>query len=196
MLTEITGICLIAYLSGSIPFGAFFAKTQNINIFDHGSGNIGATNVARILGKKAGLITLAGDVLKGWGMVFLASLWFEKSILIALAGLSVFLGHLFSIFLKFKGGKGVATGLGILSFVMPLPTLLSVGVFALTLRASGYVSLSSILAAISLPIFGIFFRMPLPYIYLAVIVVLFTMQKHHDNIVRLINGEEVKFLKK
>ena len=196
MLTEITGICLIAYLSGSIPFGAFLAKTQNINIFDHGSGNIGATNVARILGKKAGLITLAGDVLKGWGMVFLSSLFFEKSILIALAGLSVFLGHLFSIFLKFKGGKGVATGLGVFSFVMPLPTLLSVGIFVLTLRVSGYVSLSSILAAISLPIFGIFFRMPLPYIYLAVIVVLFTLQKHHNNIVRLLNGEEVKFLKK
>jgi len=196
MLTEITGICLIAYLSGSIPFGAFLAKTQNINIFDHGSGNIGATNVARVLGKKAGLITLAGDVLKGWSIVFLASLFFEKSILIALAGLCVFLGHLFSIFLKFKGGKGVATGLGMFSFVMPLPTLLSVGIFVLTLRVSGYVSLSSILAAISLPIFGIFFRMPLPYIYLAVIVVLFTMQKHYDNILRLINGEEVKFLKK
>ena len=129
-------------------------------------------------------------------MVFLASLFFEKSILIALAGLSVFLGHLFSIFLKFKGGKGVATGLGVFSFVMPLPTLLSVGIFTLTLRVSGYVSLSSILAAISLPIFGIFFRMPLPYIYLAVIVALFTMQKHHDNIVRLANGKEVKFLKK
>ena len=196
MLTEIIGICLIAYLSGSIPFGAFLAKTQNINIFDHGSGNIGATNVARILGKKAGLITLAGDVLKGWGMVFLANLFFEKPILIAVAGLSVFLGHLFSIFIKFKGGKGVATGLGVFSFVMPLPTLLSVGIFALTLRVSGYVSLSSILAAISLPIFGIFFIMPLPYIYLAVIVVLFTMQKHNNNIVRLINGEEVKFLKK
>ena len=196
MLTEIAGICLIAYISGSIPFGAFLAKTQNINIFDHGSGNIGATNVSRILGKKAGLITLVADVFKGWGMVFLASLFFEKSIIIALAGLSVFLGHLFSIFLKFKGGKGVATGLGVFGFLMPLPTLLSVAIFSLTLRVSGYVSLSSILAAISLPIFGIFFRMPLPYIYLSVIVVLFTIQKHHDNIVRLTNGEEVKFLKK
>ena len=196
MLIEIIGICLIAYLSGSIPFGAFLAKTQNINIFDHGSGNIGATNVARILGKKAGLITLLGDVLKGWGMVFLASLFFKKSILIALVGLSVFLGHLFSIFLKFKGGKGVATGLGVVGFLMPLPTLLSVAIFSLTLRVSGYVSLSSILAAISLPVFGIFFKIPLPYIYLAVIVGLFTMQKHHGNIVRLINGEEVKFLEK
>ena len=186
----------MAYLCGSIPFGVLLAKTQNINIREYGSGNIGATNVTRILGKKAGLITLLGDVLKGWGMVFLASLFFEKSILISLAGLSVFLGHLFSIFLKFKGGKGVATGLGVFSFLMPIPTFLSLGVFALTLRVSGYVSLSSILGAISLSIFGIFFRMPLPYIYLAVIVGLFTMQKHHNNIVRLINGEEVKFLKK
>ena len=156
MLTEITGLCLIAYLCGSIPFGVLLAKSQNINIREHGSGNIGATNVARTMGKKAGLLTLAGDVLKGWGMVFLASQWFEKPILIALAGLIVFLGHLFSIFLKFKGGKGVATGLGVFSYVMPVPTLLSAGIFALTLRVSGYVSLSSILAAIALPIFGIF----------------------------------------
>ena len=196
MLTEITGLCLTAYLCGSIPFGVLLAKSQNINIREHGSGNIGATNVARTMGKKAGLLTLAGDVLKGWGMVFLASQWFEKPILIALAGLIVFLGHLFSIFLKFKGGKGVATGLGVFSYVMPVPTLLSAGIFALTLRVSGYVSLSSILAAITLPIFGIFFRMPLPYIYLAVIVGLFTLQKHHGNIERLIRGEEVKFLKK
>ena len=196
MLTEITGLFLMAYLCGSIPFGVLLAKRQNINIYEHGSGNIGATNVARTMGKKAGLITLAGDVLKGWGMVFFASQWFEKHILIALAGLMVFLGHLFSIFLKFKGGKGVATGLGVFSFLMPIPTFLSLGVFALTLRVSGYVSLSSILAAISLPTFGIFFRMQLPYIYLAVIVGLFTLQKHHENIVRIINGEEEKILKK
>ena len=196
MLTEIIGLCLLAYLCGSVPFGVLLAKTQNLNIREHGSGNIGATNIARTMGKKAGLITLAGDVLKGWGMVFFASQWFEKHILIALAGLMVFLGHLFSIFLKFKGGKGVATGLGVFSFVMPIPTLISVGIFTLILRVSGYVSLSSILAAISLSIFGIFFKVPLPYIYLAVIVGLFILQKHHDNIVRLINGKEVKFLKK
>jgi len=196
MLTEVTGICLMAYLCGSILFGVLLAKTQNINILEHGSGNIGATNVARTIGKKAGLLTLAGDVLKGWSMVFLASQWFEKPIIIALAGLMVFLGHLFSIFLKLKGGKGIATGLGTFSFMMPLPTLLSVGVFGLTLKVSGYVSLSSILAAFSLPIFAIFCRMPLPYIYLAVIVGLFTLHKHHENIVRLLNREEVKFLKK
>ncbi len=196
MLTEIFALFLLAYLVGSIPFGLLLSKTQNIDIREHGSGNIGATNVARTMGKKAGLLTLAGDVLKGWGAVFLANLWFDEPIIIALAGLAVFLGHLFSIFLNFKGGKGVATGLGVFSFLMPLSTLISAGIFALCLKISGYVSLSSILAAISLPLLGIFFRVPFPFIYLAVIVALFTLQKHHSNILRLVEGTEAKFLKK
>ena len=196
MLTEIFILCLLAYLCGSIPFGVLLAKTQNMDIREHGSGNIGATNVARTMGKKAGLITLAGDVLKGSLVVFIVSQWFENTMVISLAGLAVFLGHLFSIFLKFKGGKGVATGLGVLSFAMPLSTLCSAGVFAICLKVSGFVSLSSILAAISLPLLGIFFKMPLPYIYLSTIVALFTLQKHHDNIVRLTQGTEAKFFKK
>ena len=196
MFVEISILCLLAYLCGSIPFGMLIAKTQNIDIREHGSGNIGATNVTRIIGKKLGFITLIGDVLKGWVIVFLASQWFEKPIFIALAGFMVFFGHLYSIFLRFKGGKGVATGLGIFSFIMPLPTLFSSGIFVLILKLSGYVSLSSILAAISLPILGIFFKIPLPYIYLASIVGLFTLQKHHENIIRIVQGTEAKFLKK
>jgi glycerol-3-phosphate acyltransferase PlsY len=195
MLTEIFILCLLAYLCGSVPFGVLLAKTQNMDIREHGSGNIGATNVARTMGKKAGLITLAGDVLKGLLVVFIASQWFDSTMVTAMAGLAVFLGHLYSILLKFKGGKGVATGLGVLSFAMPLSTLCSAGVFAISLKISGYVSLSSILAAISLPLLGIFFKMPLAYIYLATIVALFTLQKHHDNIVRLAQGTEVIFLK-
>ena len=195
MLIEIFILCLLAYLCGSIPFGVLLAKTQNMDIREHGSGNIGATNVARTMGKKAGLITLAGDVLKGLLVIFIASQWFEKTMIIALAGLAVFLGHLYSIFLKFKGGKGVATGLGVLSFAMPLSTLFSAGVFAISLKVSGYVSLSSILAAISLPLLGIFFKMPLSYIYLSTIVALFTLQKHRDNIVRLSQGTEANFFK-
>ena len=196
MFVEIFILYLLAYLCGSIPFGMLIAKTQNIDIREHGSGNIGATNVTRVMGKKLGLITLIGDVLKGWVIVFLASQWFEKPTFIALAGFMVFFGHLYSIFLKFKGGKGVATGLGVFSFLMPLSTLFSAGIFILSLKVSGYVSLSSILAAIALPILGIFFKMPLPYIYLASIVVLFTLQKHHENIIRIVQGTEAKFLKK
>ena len=196
MLIEIFLIFLLAYLCGSIPFGVLLAKTQNMDIREHGSGNIGATNVARTMGKQAGLITLTGDILKGLLVVYIASQWFENTMVIALAGLAVFLGHLYSIFLKFKGGKGVATGLGVLSFAMPLSTLCSAGVFAISLKVFGYVSLSSILAAISLPLLGVFFKMPLSYIYLSTIVALFILQKHRDNIVRLTQGTEANFFKK
>jgi acyl phosphate:glycerol-3-phosphate acyltransferase len=196
MQTEIIGLCLTSYLIGSIPFGVLMARAQNLNIREHGSGNIGATNVARVMGKKAGLLTLLGDVLKGVIVVFGAASLYEKPMLIALAGLMVFLGHLYSIFLKFKGGKGVATSLGLFSYVMPWATLCSVGVFAICLWISGYVSIGSIMAAISLPLFAIFFKLPLPYIYLAVIVGLLTVQRHYGNILRLIEGTETKFFKK
>ena len=189
-------MCLVAYFVGSIPFGVILAKGQHVDIRKQGSGNIGATNVARVLGKKAGVLTLLGDVIKGLLVVLGASQWYDKPILIALAGLMVFLGHLFSIFLKFQGGKGVATSLGLFSYIMPWATLCAVGVFASCLWISGYVSIGSIMAAISLPLFAIYFKLPLPYIYLAVIVGLFTLQRHHGNILRLIEGAETKFLKK
>ena len=107
MLTEILLLCLFAYTCGSIPFGVLLAKKQSVDIREHGSGNIGATNVARTIGKKAGLFTLMGDIFKGWLVVFLASLWFGKTIVVALAGLAVFLGHLFLYFSNLKEVKGL-----------------------------------------------------------------------------------------
>lgn len=196
MLTEISALCLVSYLIGSIPFGVVLARARNMNIREHGSGNIGATNVARVMGKKAGLLTLLGDALKGLLVVLGAGSLYEKPEMIALAGLMVFLGHLYSVFLKFKGGKGVATSLGLFSYIMPWATLCAVGVFALSLWISSYVSIGSIMAAISLPLFAIFFKLPLPYIYLAVIVGLFTVQRHYGNILRLIEGTEAKFIRK
>ena len=196
MLTEIPALCLISYLIGSIPFGVVLARAQRIDIRKQGRGNIGATNVARVLGKKAGLLTLLGDVLKGLFVVFGAGLLYEKPIVIALTGLMVFLGHLYSIFLKFKGGKGVATSLGLFLYIMPWATLCAVGVVSACLWISGYVSIGSIMAAISLPLLAIYFKLPLPFIYLAVIVGLFILQKHYDNILRLIEGTEAKFLRK
>jgi len=174
MLTEILPLCLVSYLIGSIPFGVVLARARNMDIREHGSGNIGATNVARVMGKKAGLLTLLGDVLKGFLVVFGAGSLYEKPMLIALAGLMVFLGHLYSIFLKFKGGKGVATSLGLFSYIMPWATLCAVGVFSICLWISGYVSIGSIMAAISLPLFAIFFKLPLPYIYLTVNIYIFS----------------------
>ena len=133
-----------------------FASTQGIDLRKYGSGNIGATNVTRILGKTLGSLTLLADSLKGWFAMCLASWVLNDTAAIAGAGLMVFLGHLFSIFLKFKGGKGVATGFGIHIYVMPGATIFATGMFAFTLWASKYVSLSSIVAAISLPVFGMF----------------------------------------
>jgi acyl phosphate:glycerol-3-phosphate acyltransferase len=196
MLTEILALCVFSYLIGSIPFGVLLARTQSLNIRKHGSGNIGATNVARVMGKKAGLLTLLGDALKGLIVVFCAGSLYEEPMLIALSGLMVFLGHLYSIFLKFKGGKGVATSLGLFSYVMPWITLSAVGVFSVSLCISGYVSIGSIMAAVSIPLFAIFFKLPLAYIYLASIIGLFTLKKHYANIVRLIEGTEAKFFKK
>jgi acyl phosphate:glycerol-3-phosphate acyltransferase len=196
MQTEIIPLSLASYLIGSIPFGVVLARTQNLNIREHGSGNIGATNVARVMGKKAGLLTLLGDVLKGFIVVFSAASLYESPQLIALAGIMVFLGHLYSIFLKLNGGKGVATSLGLFSYIMPCATLCAAGVFSICLWISGYISIGSIMAAISLPIFAIFFKLPLPYIYLACIVGLLTVQRHYVNILRLIEGTESKFFKK
>ena len=188
-------IWIIAYILGSIPFGVLFARTQRIDPREYGSGNIGATNVARVLGKKLGALTLLGDTIKGWLAVSLASWVLNDSIEIAVAALMVFFGHLFSVFLKFKGGKGVATGLGIHLFIMPEATMGAVGIFAFTIWVSNYVSLSSVLAAIALPIFGICSEIPLPYVGVALIIAILVIVKHKENIRRIIKKKEPHFRK-
>lgn len=189
-------ICFITYVLGSIPFGVLFARAQNINLHDHGSRNIGATNVTRILGKKTGALTLLGDAFKGWLAVALASWILNDPVAIAGAGLMAFLGHLFSVFLKFKGGKGVAIGLGIHLYMMPTVTLAAVAVFACTLWISKYMSLSSMFAAITLPMFGMFMKIPFPYIYMSLCIAILVIFKHHENIRRIIAGTESHFPKK
>ncbi len=188
-------IWILAYVLGSIPFGVLYARTQNLDPREHGSGNIGATNVARSLGRKAGALTLLGDTLKGWLAVALAAWTLGTPAAVAGAGLMAFLGHLFSVFLKLRGGKGVATGLGVSLYIMPLAALGSVAVFAVTLWTSRHVSLGSILAALALPLFGLFLKMPLPYITVSLIIALLVLHKHHENIQRIIAGTESKFLK-
>ena len=130
---EITLVCLFAYLLGSIPFGVLLAKLKHVDLRQHGSGNIGATNVARTLGKTAGILTLLGDCGKGYLAPWVAGLLLDTHWGIAMAGLMAFLGHIFSVFLKFKGGKGVATGLGVFLFLMPEAGLSSIVVFVISL---------------------------------------------------------------
>jgi len=190
----ITG--LVAYLLGSIPFGVVLARTQKINLTEHGSGNIGATNAARVLGKKAGVLTLIGDLLKGMLAVFLADHFLKEPTGIAIAGALAFTGHLYSVFLKFKGGKGVATGLGVLLYVIPIPTLCATGIFGLILWSFRYVSLGSILSAFAIPMLAWYFKEPQPYILLSSFIAIFIIERHHANIKRLLTGTENKFKSK
>jgi glycerol-3-phosphate acyltransferase PlsY len=189
-------IWVITYFMGSIPFGVLFARAQKINLQEHGSRNIGATNVSRILGKKAGIFTLLGDTFKGWLAILLAYLFLTDPYDIAVAGFTAFLGHLFSVFIKFKGGKGVAIGLGIHLYIMPIPTLMAIGVFALTLWVLNYVSLSSIFSSITLPIFGILTNVPAPYIFMSLGIAIMVVFKHRENILRILMGTESSFQKK
>ena len=195
MLTNIS-TWVFAYALGSIPFGVLLARIQNIDLREHGSKNIGATNVTRILGKKAGALTLLGDTLKGLLGVAIASWVSNDPFTIAGAGIMVFLGHLFSAFLNFKGGRGVATGLGVHLYIMPIETLGAVTVFIFTLWVSKYVSLSSIIAAIALSIFGVFIESPLSYKYMSLGIAVLIVCKHYENILRIAAGTEPRFLKK
>lgn len=186
----------LAYFLGSIPFGVLIARARKVNIQDHGSGNIGATNIARVIGKKEGMLTLVGDCAKGLLAVAIAASTLGNDIHVAVAALMAFLGHLFSVFLKFKGGKGVATGLGIFLYLMPYATLSTTAVFAVVIMSTKYVSASSLLAALSLPVFGVLYQAPQPYVYASVVISALVILKHHENISRLLAGTEAKLGKK
>jgi glycerol-3-phosphate acyltransferase PlsY len=196
-------IAVVAYLLGSIPTGYLLYRIfrrQDIRSF--GSGNIGATNVLRAGGAGLGVATFILDVLKGCAAVwlggYLASLWMPTVPLRtaeAFAALCAVLGHMFPIWLKFRGGKGVATGFGVFLVVSPWAALSAIGVFAVVLAISRYVSISSIVAAFSFPIFAWFLvtgSRP-PFFFIAgALVSLLIIVKHHTNIRRLIDGTEVR----
>lgn len=190
MNIEIIILASIAYLTGSIPTGIIVAKILGApDPRTVGSGNIGATNVGRAAGKTAGIITLIGDILKGYAIMLLAFYVFGDSPKeISIAGIAVFLGHLFPIFLKFKGGKGVATALGIYLFINPIYAILSLILFIIITAISKYVSVGSIIAAASLPLL----LLHSPYATLAIIILVLIVLRHSENIKRLIQGTENK----
>ncbi len=192
-MTTTFGIWILAYLIGSIPFGVLLARARRVDLRRHGSGNIGATNVARTLGPGAGLFTLLGDALKGVLAVWLAERVLGSPAGVAGAGVFAFLGHVFSVFLKFRGGKGVATGLGVFAWLTPGATLCAAGVFALCLAAFRYVSISSMVSALSLPVWGLVWQAPREYVTTAALVALLVVVRHTDNIRRLRAGTESKF---
>jgi glycerol-3-phosphate acyltransferase PlsY len=184
---------VFAYLIGSIPFGVIVSKLiSKVDIQKVGSGNIGATNVYRSVGKLAGIITLITDVLKGYIPVLITSFLFSKP-LVVLIGLFIFLGHLYPVYLKFKGGKGIAVALGIFLGITPLAILIVIIVFIIVFLRWHYVSLASIISTLIFPIILGLLHYEFFYIMLSLVVSTLTIYKHKDNIKRLFKGEEYKF---
>jgi glycerol-3-phosphate acyltransferase PlsY len=189
---------IAAYLLGSIPFGRLIGqRVARIDITERGSGNIGATNVARELGIKWGILTLVLDLLKGFVPVWLSGLLFPNFELgQALVGITALIGHQFSLYERFRGGKGVATTLGVFLAFSPLPCLLALLLFVLTVYLFDFVSLGSIISAALMPFILILFRKPFPVVMAAGVVAALICIKHKGNIQRLMRGEERRLRKR
>ncbi|GAB6075991.1 glycerol-3-phosphate 1-O-acyltransferase PlsY [Desulfurobacterium crinifex] len=187
--------CVLAFIFGSIPFGYVIGKLKGVDVRQHGSGNIGATNVSRVLGKKYGALVLFLDALKGSLPVLILKILNYPLEYQVLAGFFAILGHCFSPFLKFKGGKGVATGLGVFLVVSPKITLITFFIFLLVFFLTRYVSLSSITAALSYPVIFKLFGKPSDFTSLLIFLTAFVVVgKHYQNIIRLLKGEEKRFI--
>ncbi len=186
-----------AYLLGSIPFGIVVARLfdRSVDLRNVGSGNIGATNVARAVGKAAGLLTILLDAGKAVLAMALASVFLKDrpELWLSLVALAAFLGHLFPVYLKFRGGKGVATALGIVVFLSPAAAALLVALFALVVFFTRYVSLGSLGAALALPPLMAFLTGSRPYVALSLAMALLVFLAHRENIRRLASGRERRF---
>lgn len=218
MATSLLIALVVGYLLGSLPFGYWVARARGVNIFEVGSRNPGATNVRRVLGSGPGNLVFALDAIKGalataWPL--LLAVWNRSghespsafsfpsatgdpwAAQVAVAGLiGALLGHSFSCFTRFRGGKGVATATGGLFVLMPLAVAVGAVVWTTTFYASRYVSLASMLAALSMPISAFLFREPRVLQGLTILIAVLVLIRHRTNIQRLLNGTENKFVKK
>jgi acyl phosphate:glycerol-3-phosphate acyltransferase len=200
-----------AYLIGSIPFSWLVARrAARLDIRKTGSGNVGATNVLRSVGKRAGILALLLDGSKGWVVVYLARLWVESegwpfgtdgatiadspSFWFGLAALVAVIGHMFPLWLRFQGGKGVATAAGAYLGIDPTALLLTVAAFVLVVSITRYVSVGSIVAAAVFPLFVRFLTGGTTWeIVFTVLIGILVIVKHHNNMTRILRGEERKF---
>lgn len=194
----------LSYLLGSIPVGYVLVRVlKGIDVRQYGSGNFGATNVFRVAGPPAGIVVLVLDVLKGVFVVTVIADFllrnqpgFDHILVRLILGLACVCGHNWTIFLKFKGGKGVATSAGaLLGLSFKIPSLgliagLCLGIWLLVVLVTGFVSLSSILAAFALPVFMLVFSQPFKLLIFAVALCLFVIYRHKSNIRRMLRGEE------
>ena len=207
-------IILLSYLAGSIPTSIIISKaSKGIDIREHGSGNAGGTNVMRVLGWKQGLLVIILDALKGaFAVVVIARLFYgplpfenaspfdDFTLVQVIAGIAAVIGHVWTVFAGFKGGKGIATALGMLLMIITVDMLIAVGIFILVVTISRYVSLGSLIAAISIPLTLILrenvfhvdisgYNTLLPFV---IFLSLFVIYTHRKNVVRLFNGTESK----
>jgi acyl phosphate:glycerol-3-phosphate acyltransferase len=186
-------ILLAAYLLGAIPFGYIFARLiGKTDIREHGSGNIGATNILRVMGWKVALPVFVLDLLKGFAAVFLAKAVGGQPILQLAAGMLAMLGHSFPVFIGFKGGKAAATASGVLLAISGWVTLALFASAVLVLALTGYVSLASITGSLLLPLYFWIFGFEPVYIYFGLAAALLIIVRHQANIKRLLNGNESK----
>lgn len=185
---------LIGYVFGCFQTAYIVGKlSKNIDIREHGSGNLGATNALRVLGFKDGAITFLGDFLKAVLAVILTKMLFDDPLMGFYAGLGCIIGHNWPVFLKFKGGKGISSTLGVATAINPIIGLILMVIGFITIYISKFVSLGSILMSISLPILmTVFYSDKVEYIILALILMILALYRHKSNIKRLLSGTENK----
>ncbi len=193
-------IALFGYLLGSVPTGILLTRLfSKVDPRNTGSKNIGATNIYRTAGKTLGILTLVGDILKGAIPIWMAILWSQHDLWgiadlwIAIAGLSPILGHVFPIFLGFKGGKGVATALGTYLVISPISVLIEALFFTLIVWKWRIIALGSIISALTIPILIALFRNERIYFVLSGVIAALILYRHQSNIARLIQGTENKW---
>ncbi|MCL5036281.1 MAG: glycerol-3-phosphate 1-O-acyltransferase PlsY [Chloroflexi bacterium] len=194
------GILVISYLIGSIPFGVIIGKAiKGIDIRDTGSGNIGAANAFRALGPAGGLLVLCCDVLKGVLCAYLGGVFVSPEIasyMIISSGIAGILGHNYSIFLGGKGGKGIATSLGVLIYISWIAAVIGVAIWGVTVLITRYSSAGSVLASFSIPFVLYFLKCPPVYVIFGALSAATAIYKHRGNIKRLSQGKELKITDK
>jgi glycerol-3-phosphate acyltransferase PlsY len=187
-------VVIVAYLIGSIPFGYLIVRGKiGADIRQTGSGGTGATNVSRRAGKVAGVITLVLDALKGSAAVFIAARLTHSDWIIAAAAIAVLVGHIFPVWLGFRGGKGVATGAGVFLVLAPVALLCAGVLFLATVFLTRYVSLGSMVAAAAIPLFVWLLSDSQPLLIAAILGALLIVFAHRGNIGRLVHGTESQF---
>lgn len=184
---------VLGHVCGSVPSGLWLVQAfHGIDIRNYGSKNIGTTNVFRTVGSKTAVLVLIADAFKGILAVGIMSYLFHNPLLDVITALGALLGHNYSLFLGFKGGKGVATALGLLIFMMPKVAVASFGIWLVCVLLTRYVSLGSIMAAIFTPPLAWYLGYPSAYVIFSVVAAFFVVLRHKENIHRLLTGTESK----